>query len=287
MELNSPSCKNIFIDFYFLSTSSNHFFISLDNQNRVRHSCQFTESGVFTTGNTLVFNDETQFILNAKFFNFGVVDMTLFINRIIDAKIDSRMTTRGTQFDLDLNMLRLERHIKAKTMHKLEGEKMTAYGQIQWDVDNDATKKIALDLSGALYPSTKGMDLAIRLDIEDRSYSWSMSTLMGLKKMVHLEIELPTTERMTFHLANEMKTSMDTAAHDFEFETVLFSGKSLKFNMFNSVSSLNYENITFDIVHESSVKSSAFEEAKLKLEARRLIVDDNCKSEMRVRKKQT
>jgi len=248
----------------------------------VRHSCQFTESGVFTTGNTLVFNDETQFILNAKFFNFGVVDMTLFINRIIDAKIDSRMTTRGTQFDLDLNMLRLERHIKAKTMHKLEGEKMTAYGQIQWDVDNDATKKIALDLSGALYPSTKGMDLAIRLDIEDRSYSWSMSTLMGLKKMVHLEIELPTTERMTFHLANEMKTSMDTAAHAFEFETVLFSGKSLKFNMFNSVSSLNYENITFDIVHESSIKSSAFEEAKLKLEASRLIVDDNCKSEMRV-----
>lgn len=228
------------------------------------------------------YNDETQFALNARFFQFGAVDMTLFINRIIDASFDSRSTSRGSKFDLDMNLLRLERHIKVKTMRKFEEGKMTGFGQIQWDVDNDSTKQISLDVTGGMYPSTKAMDFVIRLDIENRPYTWSMSTLMGLKKLLHFEIELPSAEKMTFHLANELKTSMSKATHEFEFETTLFSGKNLKFDMYNSVSSLDYENITFDIVHESSIKSSAFEETKMKLEAKRLMDTDNCKTEMRV-----
>ena len=229
------------------------------------------------------FGGETQFALNARFFQLGALDMSLFINRIIDAKFDLRLTDRDSKFDLDMNLLRLERHIKVKTMRKFEGEKMTGFGQIQWDVDNDATKQISLDLAGGLYPSTKAMDLTIRLDIENRTYTWSMSTLMGLKKLLHFEIELPTTEKMIFHLANELKTSMEKTSHEFEFETTLFSGKNLKFDMYNSIGHLDYENLTFDIVHESSIKSSAFEETKMKLEAKRLVGADNLKAEIRVR----
>ena len=120
------------------------------------------------------------------------------------------------------------------------------------------------------------------MTIEDRAYTWSLSTLTGPKKLVHLELELPTSEKMTIHLANELKSTIEKAAHQFEFETVLFSGKSFRFETSNSISHVDADRITFDIVHENSIKSSVFDEIKMKLEAKRLIDAGECQSEMKI-----
>ena len=121
---------------------------------RFLHSLQFNDDASFS--NKLIDGGKTKFVFDVRMSDrIPNMEINFFLADIIDSKLSIGISVNKSsqiqepRFNLDMNFLRLQRHVKINAHYRADKQKLlqNTHAQIQWDASRDPTKQISLDLS--------------------------------------------------------------------------------------------------------------------------------------------
>lgn len=119
---------------------------------RFLHSLQFNDDASFS--NKLIDGGKTKFVFDVRMSDrIPNMEINFFLADIIDSKLSisdsDNESSLNIESNLDMNFLRLQRHVKINAHYRADKQKLlqNTHAQIQWDASRDPTKQISLDLS--------------------------------------------------------------------------------------------------------------------------------------------
>ena len=200
---------------------------------KVQHIVHIVRSKSIYVSNLLERNGEKRFSCDAtvkKNEDSISVDLAAFLINRIDGRIVASIAREAGLLDMDLNLIRLDRHIKLNMARKMEASKASIFLTVAWDADRDVDKKLSLEIVASL--PGHGLDLQAVMTFLSKRYAFTINALVGEKltdiQQVNIIIEHPSGMRINLSLNKVANVKNQTVAASKFSKLSRFLGATLR-----------------------------------------------------------